>query len=192
MQRIKATGWVPPAGPDAERESDGNNLELRVMKALGVALNPYPVADVLGGTICDATMVVTLGESTAFSITTEMPATWSVRFFKRPFGDGRRVARTRGSSDVQGLTFGLGTVATHCPKARRRDGDRTFVGESARYYFEHGASWGAQGPKRVITQILENTDKHRRANHCVGTLDRRRDRAAVAHRLPSGPRAVPV
>ena len=30
------------------------------MKALGVALNPYPIADVLGGTVCDATMVVTL------------------------------------------------------------------------------------------------------------------------------------
>jgi hypothetical protein len=30
------------------------------------------------------------------------------------------------------------------------------AGRSARYYFEHGASWG---PKRVITRILENTDK---------------------------------
>jgi hypothetical protein len=33
------------------------------------------------------------------------------------------------------------------------------VGEAARYYFEHGASWGQQGPKRVVTRILENTDK---------------------------------
>ena len=33
------------------------------------------------------------------------------------------------------------------------------VGQAARYYFEHGASWGQQGPKRVVTRILENTDK---------------------------------
>ena len=33
------------------------------------------------------------------------------------------------------------------------------VGESARYYFEHGASWGPQGPKRIVSRILENTDK---------------------------------
>ena len=33
------------------------------------------------------------------------------------------------------------------------------VGQAARYYFEHGASSGQQGPKRVVTRILENTDK---------------------------------
>jgi hypothetical protein len=33
------------------------------------------------------------------------------------------------------------------------------VGQAARYYFEHGASWGQQGPKHVVAKILENTDK---------------------------------
>ena len=33
------------------------------------------------------------------------------------------------------------------------------VGEAARFYFEHGASWGTGGPKRVVSRILENTDK---------------------------------
>ncbi|HEX5472749.1 MAG TPA: GTP-binding protein, partial [Lacipirellulaceae bacterium] len=41
-----------------------------VMKALGVALNPYPIADVFGGTVCDVTMVVTLGRIYGISITT--------------------------------------------------------------------------------------------------------------------------
>lgn len=33
------------------------------------------------------------------------------------------------------------------------------VGQAARYYFQHGASWGDESPKQVITQILANTDK---------------------------------
>ena len=33
------------------------------------------------------------------------------------------------------------------------------VGQAARIYFEQGASWGEQGPKGVVTRILENTDK---------------------------------
>ena len=33
------------------------------------------------------------------------------------------------------------------------------VGQAARFYFQHGASWGDQSPKAVVTQILENTDK---------------------------------
>ena len=63
------------------------------------------------------------------------------------------------AATFKGLTFGLGTVATALPQGAAAGWGSYIVGESARYYFEHGASWGAQGPKRVITQILENTDK---------------------------------
>ncbi len=59
----------------------------------------------------------------------------------------------------KGLTLGFGTVATALPQGAAAGWGSYIVGESARYYFEHGASWGPQGPKRVITQILENTDK---------------------------------
>ena len=33
------------------------------------------------------------------------------------------------------------------------------VGQAAKYYFEHGASWGGEAPKAVVTRILEATDK---------------------------------
>ncbi|MDP6722999.1 MAG: GTP-binding protein, partial [Pirellulaceae bacterium] len=33
------------------------------------------------------------------------------------------------------------------------------VGQAARYYFEHGASWGNEGPKAVVHRILEETNK---------------------------------
>jgi hypothetical protein len=33
------------------------------------------------------------------------------------------------------------------------------VGQAAKYYFEHGASWGGEAPKAVVARILEATDK---------------------------------
>ena len=33
------------------------------------------------------------------------------------------------------------------------------VGQAAKYYFEHGASWGGEAPKTVVQRILEETDK---------------------------------
>src|SRR5215208_3411959 len=131
-----------------------------VMKALGVALNPYPVADVLGGTVCDATMVVTLGRIYGISITTAN-ARELVTSILQAAGlvMGVEWLVHAAAATFKGLTFGLGTVATALPQGAAAGWGSYIVGESARYYFEHGASWGAQGPKRVITQILENTDK---------------------------------
>ena len=46
-------------------------------------------------------------------------------------------------------------------------------GEAARFYFEHGASWGQGGPKRVITKILENTDKQSVLQHLKSEIKRK-------------------
>ena len=131
-----------------------------VMKALGVALNPYPFADVLGGTVCDATMVVTLGRIYGISITTANArelVTSIVQAAGLVLGAEWLVHLAAGA--FKGVTLGFGTVATAIPQGAAAGWGSYIVGEAARYYFEHGASWGAQGPKRVVTQILENTDK---------------------------------
>ncbi len=131
-----------------------------VMKALGVALNPYPVADVLGGTVCDVTMVVTLGRIYGISITTANARELVTSIFQAAglvMGVEWLVHTAAGL--FKGLTLGFGTVATALPQGAAAGWGSYIVGESARYYFEHGASWGSQGPKRVITRILENTDK---------------------------------
>jgi small GTP-binding protein len=131
-----------------------------VMKALGVALNPYPVADVLGGTVCDATMVVTLGRIYGISITTANARELVMSIFQAAgLVMGVEWLVHAAAATFKGLTLGFGTVATALPQGAAAGWGSYIVGESARYYFEHGASWGAQGPKRVITQILENTDK---------------------------------
>ena len=53
----------------------------------------------------------------------------------------------------------LPEVFTALPQGAAAGYGSYIVGQAARYYFEHGASWGQQGPKRVVTRILENTDK---------------------------------
>jgi uncharacterized protein (DUF697 family) len=131
-----------------------------VMKALGVALTPYPVADVLGGTVCDATMVVTLGRIYGISITTAN-AKELVTSIARAAGVvlGVEWLTHAASTLIKGLTLGFGTVVTAVPQGAAAGWGSYVVGEAARYYFEHGASWGPQGPKRIVTRILENTDK---------------------------------
>ena len=50
-------------------------------------------------------------------------------------------------------------VLTALPQGAAAGYGSYIVGQAARYYFEHGASWGQQGPKRVVSRILEITDK---------------------------------
>ena len=33
------------------------------------------------------------------------------------------------------------------------------VGQAARYYFQHGASWGDASPKAVVLEIIQTSDK---------------------------------
>jgi hypothetical protein len=131
-----------------------------VMKSLAVALNPSPVLDVVGGTAVDVTMVATLGKVYGIQITTAnardlvtsilQAAGWVML--------GEAVV-SYASSFFKGLTVGHSTVISALPQGAAAGYGSYIVGQAARHYFEHGASWGPQGPKRVVTRILENSDK---------------------------------
>lgn len=131
-----------------------------VIKSLAVALNPSPVVDVVGGMAVDATMVVTLGKVYGIQITTANARSLVTSILKAAGWVmlGEAVV-SYASSFFKGLTLGAGTVLTALPQGAAAGYGSYIVGQAARYYFEHGASWGQQGPKSVITQILENTDK---------------------------------
>jgi hypothetical protein len=131
-----------------------------VIKSLAVALNPSPVIDVVGGMAVDATMVVTLGKVYGIQITTANAQSLVTSILKAAGWVmlGEAVV-SYASSFFKGLTLGAGTVLTALPQGAAAGYGSYIVGQAARYYFEHGASWGQQGPKRVVTQILENTDK---------------------------------
>jgi small GTP-binding protein len=131
-----------------------------VMKALGVASNPLAVADVVGGTAVDAIMVVTLGRVYGIEVTTQNAKELTASILKAAgWVMLSEVAVSYTSSFFKAVTGGWGTLITALPQGAAAGYGSYIVGQAARFYFEHGASWGQQGPKRVVTRILENTDK---------------------------------
>jgi small GTP-binding protein len=131
-----------------------------VMKSLGVASNPLAVADVVGGTAVDAVMVVTLGKVYGIEITTANARDLITSILKAAgWVMLSEAAVSYASSFFKAVTGGWGTLLTALPQGAAAGYGSYIVGQAARYYFEHGASWGQQGPKRVVTRILENTDK---------------------------------
>lgn len=131
-----------------------------VMKSLAVALNPGAVLDVLGGTAVDVAMVVTLGRIYGIGITTSNASSLVASILKAAgwvmLGEA---AVSYASSIFKGLTLGYGTVLTALPQGAAAGYGSYIVGQATRYYFQHGASWGDQSPKQVITLILDNTDR---------------------------------
>lgn len=131
-----------------------------VSKSLAVALNPLPALDVLGGTAVDATMVVTLGRIYGIEVTTSNAKALVTSILKAAgWVMLSEAAVTYASSIFKALTVGYGSVATALPQGAAAGYGSYIVGQAARYYFQHGATWGGQSPKKVVTEILENTDK---------------------------------
>jgi uncharacterized protein (DUF697 family) len=125
-----------------------------------VALTPIPAVDVLGGSAVDVTMVVTLAHIYG------IPLSWAharrlIESILQAAGWVMLVeAATHFAASVfKGLTFGAGTPLTMLPQGAAAGYGSYIVGQAAKYYFEHGASWGGEAPKTVVTRILDSTDK---------------------------------
>ena len=130
------------------------------LKAVAVAFNPVAVADVLGGTAVDVTMVVTLAHIYGLELST-MHARSLVASIVKAAGWvmlGEMTTHVL-SSSFKGLTLGFGTVLTAVPQGAAAGYGSFVVGQAAKYYFEHGSSWGGEAPKTVVRRILQETDK---------------------------------
>jgi small GTP-binding protein len=144
------------------RETEASKIiwNFAVTKSLAVALNPLPAIDVLGGSAIDATMVATLGRVYGMEITTANAKDLATSIFKAAgWVMASEVLVSAASSVFKALTVGIGTVATALPQGAAAGYGSYIVGQAARHYFQHGASWGDESPKQVVKQILENTDK---------------------------------
>lgn len=131
-----------------------------VTKALAVALNPIGAADVIGGVAVDAAMVVTLGRIYGIQVSVNNARSLVTSIAKSAgLVTVFEALVSWASSAFKALTVGFGTVVTAVPQGAAAGFGSFIVGQAARYYFQHGASWGDQSPKQVVTQILENTDK---------------------------------
>jgi uncharacterized protein (DUF697 family) len=131
-----------------------------VMKSVAVALNPVPVLDVLGGSVVDVTMVATLAKVYRIDFTTKNARALVNSILKAAGWVMLGEAMTHVASSIfKGLTLGYGTVLTALPQGAAAGYGSYIVGQAARYYFQHGASWGREAPKTVVERILANTDK---------------------------------
>ena len=130
------------------------------MKAVGVAMTPFPVVDMIGASAMDVSMVITLAR--VYGI----PLSWNnarslIEAIVQAAGwvmAGEAVYHLAVSL-FKGLTVGAGHVLTALPQGAAAGYGSYIVGQAAKYYLEHGASWGGEAPKTVVSRILQNTDK---------------------------------
>ena len=69
------------------------------------------------------------------------------------------------AGSIKLLTAGAGTLLTAVPQSAAAGYGSFIVGQAAKYYFEHGASWGSEGPKTIVQRILNETDKASVVSH---------------------------
>jgi small GTP-binding protein len=134
-------------------------------KSLAVALNPFPVADVLGGFALDALMIVTLSRvyGLNFSMAQARGLAKSIGKAAGIFALGELTSW--GASLFKGLTVTLGTAITMIPQGAAAGFSSYIIGQAAKRYFEHGGSWGNGSAKSVVRDILKNTDRSSVISH---------------------------
>jgi GTPase len=129
-------------------------------KAIATAANPLPLLDIFGGTLVDASQIVALGKLYNIKMTRRnaaglikaivMAAGWVTL---------SQVATHLGASLLKGITAGTSTPITAPVQGAAAGYGSYIVGQAAKYYLEHGASWGDKSPKAVVSDIIANTDK---------------------------------
>jgi hypothetical protein len=143
-----------------ERQANHTIWSFAGFKALAVAANPIAVADVLGGTAVDASMIVTLAHIYGLEMSW---ANARKLIMSIGYSAGWVVLAELATHLVAGtfktLTLGFGIPLTMVPQGAAAGFGSYIVGQAAKYYFEHGASWGNEAPKTVVRRILAETDK---------------------------------
>lgn len=129
-------------------------------KAIAVATNPIPILDVGGGLAVDITMVVTLADVYGLPMSRRnaaglikdilISAGWVTL--------GEWITHLVANA-IKASTFGGATLLTALPQGLAAGYGAYIVGQAAKYYLEHGASWGDAGPKTVVRRILDNAEK---------------------------------
>ncbi|MDX2456518.1 MAG: GTP-binding protein [Gammaproteobacteria bacterium] len=131
-----------------------------LVKGVAVAINPVPIADLATALAVDVSMVAHLAEVYGMPMTRSqsgtliktisgqllllMGATWFVHLM---------------SSLLKAGSIGLSTVLTAGAQGAVAYYSTYVVGRAAEQYLAAGCSWGEDGPKRVIRNILDNIDR---------------------------------
>ncbi len=126
------------------------------VKAVAVAANPVPFVDILGGVAVDATMVMMLAKVYGLDMSLAKAKELAKAILKSAgwVGLGELVGPV-----VKLFTLSAATPLTIPVQGAAAGYSSYIVGHASKFYFEHGASWGPEGPKQVVRDILANTDK---------------------------------
>ena len=139
-------------------------------KAIAVALNPVTVIDVLAGAIVDVTMIVTLSRLYGLPMT-QAGAVQLLRSIALELGgiSASELLVTFGLSSLKGLlgasapaTGGLSIVPYTSVAITQAAvvGVATYsIGLVTQHYLANGAKWGPEGPKMVVSTILDGLDE---------------------------------
>ena len=145
-----------------------------IAKSIAVALNPIPVADLLAGGALDAALVMHLARVYGLPITRReaggliaticaqlaalMGAIWGIHL---------------AASALKGLSAGMSTVLTATAQGALAWYATEIVGRAADRYLAAGKSWGDQGAKRVVSDIVANLDRDSILREARGEILRR-------------------
>lgn len=131
-----------------------------VGKGLAVAANPVPAADLLAAAGIDVAMVIHLGRiyglslsrreafSLLLSIAAQLMALmgtyWGVNLV---------------SSALKGISAGMTTVVTGAAQGALAWYATYVIGKAAESWFSRGKSWGPDGPRATVRNILDSLDR---------------------------------
>ena len=131
-----------------------------LVKGIAVAINPVPIADLISAVAVDVSMVAHLSEVYGLPMTRSqsgtlikaisgqllllMGATWLIHL---------------ASSLLKAGSAGLSTVLTAGAQGAVAYYSTYVVGRAAEEYLAAGCSWGEDGPKQVISNILNSIDR---------------------------------
>jgi len=142
------------------RQADALIRKFMISKALVVAINPLPAADILGGVGVDVAMVIALGKLYGIDMSREN-ATTLIREIAASAGltTAAQLVTGAGFSFLKAMSFGTSTLLTGPLQGAAAAYGSYIVGLASRHYYEHGASWAGNSPKNVVQSILQYTDK---------------------------------
>ena len=153
-----------------DRSADDTIWNAVMTKAVAIALNPVTVMDLLGGAAIDVAMILTLSRLYGISMTQQ----GAINLL-------RSIALGMGGVAASELlvTFGLGSLKSLLGATAISTGGLSLtpymsvaltqaavagvssysIGQVAKAYLANGAAWGPDGPKAVVSDILESLDE---------------------------------
>ena len=156
----------------AIRERSANTLIWRAVmtKAVAIALNPVTVIDLLSGAVIDIALIMSLSKLYGIQMTQTGAIGLLQKIAISMGGIGAsELLTTLGLSSLKGL-LGLSAPATgglslgpYVSVALTQAGvagvSSYGIGQVTKAYLANGASWGPDGPKAVVSQILASLDE---------------------------------